>query len=85
MFIRNINRISNYIRNKLKNPIAAQNFVNNIENSIYNLSYFPYIGLKYKQEKNRIKIYKNFLIFYEIQEKEKKIVIKRIINSNVNM
>ena len=85
MFIRNINRISNYIKNKLKNRIAAHNFINNIESSIYNLSYFPYIGLKYKQEKNRIKIYKKFLIFYEIQEKEKRIVIKRIIHSNVNI
>lgn len=85
MFIRNINRISNYIKNKLKNPIAADNFVKNIEKSIYNLSYFPYIGAKYKEDSNRIKIYKNFLIFYEIQEKEKQIIIKRIIHKNVNM
>lgn len=85
MFIRNINRISNYIKNKLKNPIASQNFVDDIEKSIYNLSYFPYIGAKYKNTKNRFKIYKNFLIFYEIQEKEKRIIIKRIIHKNVNM
>jgi len=68
----------------LKNPIAAKNFVKNIEKSIYNLSYFPYIGTKYEGENNRFKIYKNFLIFYEIQEKEKRIIIKRIINSNIN-
>lgn len=60
MFIRNMNRISNYIKNKLKNPIAAQNFVNNIEDSIYNLSYFPYIGAKYKNTKNKLKSIKIF-------------------------
>ena len=85
MSIKNINRISNYIKNKLKNPIAARNFVKNIEKSIYNLFYFPYIGLKYEKDTNRVKIYKKFLIFYEIQEKEKRIIIKRIIHSNVNM
>ena len=85
MFIRNINRISNYIKNKLKNPIASQNFVNDIEKSIYNLSYFPYIGAKYEGDKSKIKIYKNYLIFYEIQEKEKRIIIKRIIHRNINM
>ena len=85
MFIKNINRISKYINNKLNNPIAARNFEINIEKSIYNLSYFPYIGAKYKKDSDRIKIYKNFLIFYKIREKEKRIVIKRIIHKNVNM
>jgi len=85
MFIRNMNRILNYIKNKLKNVIAAEKFRDDIEKSIYNLSYFPYMGLKYNKSTTRIKIYKKFLIFYEIQEKEKRIVIKRIINSNVNI
>ena len=56
-----------------------------IRKSILILQEFPYIGAKYEGDSNRIKIYKKFLIFYEIQEKEKKIIIKRIINSNVNM
>lgn len=83
--IKNINQISNYIKIKLKNPIAAENFKINIEKSIYNLSYFPYIGVKYKKTKNRFKIYKNFLIFYEIQEKEKLVIIKRIIHKSANL
>lgn len=56
-----------------------------IENSIYSLSYFPYIGAKYKNNNSRFLIYKSFLIFYEIQEKEKQIIIKRIIHKNVNL
>ena len=58
--IKNINRISNYIKIKLKNPIAAENFKINIEKSIYNLSYFPYIGVKYKKLKTDLKSIKIF-------------------------
>lgn len=56
-----------------------------IRKSILILQEFPYIGAKYEGDSNRFKIYKNFLIFYEIQEKEKQIIIKRIIHKNVNI
>lgn len=56
-----------------------------IRKSILILQEFPYIGAKYEEDSNRFKIYKNFLIFYEIQEKEKQIIIKRIIHKNINM
>ena len=79
-------KIENYIKNKLKNPIAAQKFVKNIENSIYQLSYFPYIGAQYKNSTYyRFLVHQNYLIFYEIQEKEKQIIVKRIIHKNVNI
>ena len=77
--------IVTYIKYKLCNPTAASRFMSEIRKSILILQEFPYIGAKYKKDSNRIKIYRNFLIFYEIQEKEKRIIIKRIIHKNVNM
>ena len=74
-----------YIKYKLCNPIAASRFMSEIRKSIMILKQFPYIGAKFEEDSNRFKIYKNFLIFYEIQEKEKRIIIKRIIHKNVNM
>ena len=80
----NIFNINMYIRYTLCNQIAANNFLIGIRNNVLNLKLFPYIGTKYKNEYNRFKVYKNFLIFYEIQEKEKLIVIKRIIHRNID-
>lgn len=77
--------IVTYIKYKLCNPIAASRFMSEIRKSILILKEFPYIGAKYEGDSNRFKIYKNFLIFYEIQEKEKRIIIKRIMHKNVNM
>ena len=42
------------------------------------------MGLKDEKSGCRIKVYKNFLIYYEIREQEKLIIIKRVINHNVN-
>ncbi len=77
--------IGMYIKYKLCNPVAASQFMSKIRKSILILQEFPYIGAKYEGDSNRFKIYKNYLIFYEIQEKEKKIIIKRIIHRNINM
>jgi plasmid stabilization system protein ParE len=56
----------------------------NMIEKVYSLSYFPYRGAIYNNEYNRFLIHKNFLIFYEIHEKEKLIIVKRIIHSNIN-
>ena len=77
--------IVTYIKYKLCNQIAASRFMSEIRKSILILEEFPYVGAKYEEDSNRFKIYKNFLIFYEIQEKEKQIIIKRIIHKNVNI
>jgi hypothetical protein len=56
----------------------------NIKLKIRSLQYFPYRGAIYSNKYNRILIYKKYLIFYEIHEEEKLIIIKRIIHSNIN-
>ena len=56
-----------------------------MRNKINSLDYFPYRGAIYSTKNNRFLIYQKHLIFYEIQQKEKRIIIKRIIHKNVNM
>ncbi len=70
---------------KLLNPIASEKFLNEIYIKIQNLSDFLYIGTVYKNKQDRFIIYKKFLIFYEIQEKEKIVLIKTIIHKNENI
>ena len=79
-----------YIAYQLGNPIAAINIaaintVKNIKNKIYSLDFFPYRGAYYSSKFSKYLIYKNYLIFYKIHEKEKIIIIKRIIHKNVNI
>ncbi len=74
-----------YIKFKLLNPIASESFLNGITIKINSLKLFPYIGTIYENSQNRFVIYKNFLIFYEIQEKEKLVIIKSIMNRRKNM
>ena len=62
---------------KLYNPQAANRFIENILNKISILQYLPYIGKIYKNTQERFIVYKNFLIFYEIQE-EKIILIEKV-------
>lgn len=73
-----------YIKFKLLNPIASEEFLKGITTKINNLKLFPYIGSIYEDSQNRSIIYKNFLIFYEIQEKEKLVIIKSIMNRRKN-
>ena len=49
------------------------------------LEYFPYIGKVHFDNQNRILIYKRYLIFYEIRENEKVVLIKRIRHSMQNI
>lgn len=78
--------IRTYIKYKLYNLTAASRFISEIRKNILILQEFPYIGAKYDEDSdNRFKIYKNFLIFYEIQEKEKLVIIKRIIHKSANL
>lgn len=67
-----------YIMYKLYNPQAANRFIENILNKISILQYLPYIGKIYKNTQERFIVYKNFLIFYEIQEEEKIILIEKV-------
>lgn len=73
-----------YIKFKLLNPIASTNFLKGITSKIDSLELFPYIGAIYENSQNRFIIYNNFLIFYEVQEKEKLVIIKGIRNRRKN-
>lgn len=74
-----------YITYKLCSHRTAVKNVKNMINKIDSLKYFPHRGAIYSDIDHRFIIYKNFLIFYEIQEKEKQIVILRIIHKNINI
>lgn len=69
----------------MQNPITAVNYIENMRNKINSLDYFPYRGAIYSTKNNRFLIYQKHLIFYEIQEKDRKIIIEKIIHKNVNM
>lgn len=73
-----------YIKYKLYNEQAANRFLTNIIMKISILQYFPYIGAIFQNNQDRFIIYKNFLIIYEIQEKEKIVNIKTIIHRKTN-
>ena len=68
----------------LCNHISAINNIKKIIEKINSLQYFPYRGAIYTDNYNRFLIHKNYLIFYEIHEKEKLIIIKSIIHDNIN-
>ena len=78
----NINQVKNYISYILNNPIAAINTATGLKKQISILKYFPQIGTIYNQNYSNLRflIYKNYLIFYEIQEYEKLIIIKTIMH-----
>lgn len=69
---------------KLYNPQAANRILKNFLIKISTLQYFPYIGKMYKNSQERFIVYKNFLIFYEIQEKEKTILIQKVKHGKSN-
>ena len=82
----NILQINNYIKYKLQNPIAARNITQSLKNKILILKQFPYLGKIYYNYNPNIRylIHKKYLIFYEIQENKKIVIIKTIIHSKQN-
>jgi addiction module RelE/StbE family toxin len=80
--IRDLERIFDYIAEDLKNPTAAFNTVNHIQNTIDKLSDFPHIGTSlsahYKNvEGFRFLVCGNYLAFYRDQAGE--VYIDRIL------
>ena len=82
--MRTIEKIANYIRYTYYSPNAATTFRNNMFSIILKIKLFPRIGKEINNNSNRVLIYKKYLIFYKIQEKEKIIKIQRIINGRIN-
>lgn len=77
---RDIDEIYMYISNILLENEIAMNFVNDIENAIFDLEEFPYRGTErkigaYANKEYRQIFYKNFNIIYRIDETKKIVVI----------
>ena len=75
-----LENLYNYIYFNLANPIAATRFKANIIKPISNLEYFPYMGKKILNSKFRYLIFKNYLIFYSVNNQN--VEIQRIIHKN---
>jgi len=65
--------IGDYIKDELKNPIAALNTVNKIQNAIDNLAEFPLMGTPLSSIMEidtdyRFLVCGNYLAFYNVQE-----------------
>lgn len=75
-----LNSIYNYIYYNLANPIAAIRFREQIPKPISNLEYFPYMGKKILNSNFRYLIFKNYLIFYSVNNQN--VEIQRIIHKN---
>ena len=75
-----LENLYNYIYFNLANPIAAKRFKANIIKPISNLEYFPYMGKKILNSKFRYLIFKNYLIFYSVNNQS--VEIQRRIHKN---
>ncbi|HAK46330.1 MAG TPA: type II toxin-antitoxin system RelE/ParE family toxin [Spirochaeta sp.] len=84
-----ITSIVNYISNILKNPSAAESHLTGIEKGIKELQEMP---MKYQKaaddylSKKNIRCFtvKNYYIFYRVDEKEKSVVIIRVLYASRN-
>ncbi len=75
--------IKYYIMYNLYEPNIANNILNGLKKKITLLKDFPYIGRKVGSYQERVLIFKNYLIFYEIQENKNLILIIRIIHTKM--
>lgn len=85
-----IQNIAYYITNILKNPSAAYKVVKRIVEESKNIVIFPYGSSIYKNDntlKNEYRIMKvkKYLIFYTIDESNKKIVVARVLYEKMNI
>ena len=86
---RDIRSIINYITNDIDAPFAAADFLDDIEKIISSLSHMPYrynlVDDTYLQNKKFRKcIIKNFIIFYNVHEESKTVMIHRILHTRQN-
>ena len=76
--------IFDYIAFTLSNKTAAENQINDFENSFENISVFPYstplINNEYVTDKSiRKKIVNNYIVFFKVNEDRKRIEIIRVL------
>ena len=83
----NIASIIDYISNKLMNKKAANDIIELLYDKIKKITYFPYSypiyeNSVFKNEQNIRKANaKSFLIFFKIDENDKKIIIVAVVHS----
>ena len=87
LFYKDLNQITDYIMYKSNNEIAANNFVNELENEINKRAYSPDAYEKHISAKKRqytyYKIYvKNYIVFYTV--KGDTMEVRRILYSRRN-
>lgn len=79
-----LDQIYSYISGKLYAEEAAHNLLEKIERNIMKLRYFPYSGSFVLDEPVKNKGYRklvvdNYIVFYLVNELDKKVVIMRIL------
>lgn len=87
LFYEDLEKIIDYIRNKLENEIAAENFVNELEKEINQRAYSPDSYEKYMSVKTRNSTYfriyvKNYTVFYTVNGEFME--VRRILSSRRN-
>ena len=81
--------IAGYISHELCNPAAAEKLADEMIEAVERLIDFPYINAIHQAIKPLTKEYrklivKNYIVFYWIDEKEKRITIARVIYARRN-
>ena len=71
-----------YIFFNLANPIAARKFKDKIPKTISYLKIFPFMGKKFQNTNLRFIYFKNYLIFYRVNNQ--KVQIQRILYKKQN-
>ena len=87
LFHKDLDNITDYIKNKLKNEIAANNFVNKLEKGINQRAISPNSHEKYISNRKRKNIYfriyvENYIVYYTV--KDNTMEIRRILYSKRN-
>lgn len=87
LFYKDLNSIVNYIKYKLQNPIAANNFLNIVEEEIQKRAYSPKGYEEYKSKRKRKQKYyriyvNNYTVFYTV--KDNVMEVRRILSSRRN-
>jgi len=84
-----LDEIYAYIAGEINNKTAALNLLDEIEKSILRLKKFPFSGsyvedINLKEKRYRKLIVKNYITFYIVKEKDKKVVIMRVLYGRQN-
>ena len=88
LFYKDLNNIVKYIKYKLQNPIAANNFLNLVEQEIqkrvYNPNGYEEFKSKRKRKQKYYRIYvNNYTVFYTT--KDNVMEVRRILSSRRNL